>query len=462
MKLHCTERGPYLAAALFLFGPSLHPATAQLLGPEFQVNSYTTDHQWHPAVAADGAGTFVVIWESYLQDGWNEGVFGQRFDSAGSRLGGEFQVNTYTTLRQTYPAVAKDDLGGFVVVWSSQAGVEHGVFGQRFDPAGNRLGSEFLVNSNSTGQQSQLHPAMALDGTGGFVVVWESYDWLVSDGGVIGQRFDATGAKLGTEFQVNTYTTGAQMRPAVAAESSGAFVVVWESLFQDGSDYGVFGQRFDSAGGAMGNEFRVNSYTTNAQQFPAVAATHAGNFVVVWQSIGQDGESWGVFGQAFSSAGGAVGSEFQVNTQTLQQQKFPAVAAGSTGGFVVTWWSYYVFGQRLDPAGSRSGSEFRVNTYSAVSNKYPAVAAGDSGRFVVVWPSWHDGSGYGVFGQRIGAPVFTHGFEANPPFWSNTSANMCLGFCDSVAPSGCSCEAFCLTNFNCCLDTCSTCGYCGP
>ena len=32
------------------------------LGPEFQVNSYTTNNQWFPSVAADDDGNFVVVW----------------------------------------------------------------------------------------------------------------------------------------------------------------------------------------------------------------------------------------------------------------------------------------------------------------------------------------------------------------------------------------------------------------
>jgi hypothetical protein len=37
----------------------------------------------------------------------------------------------------------------------------------------------------------------------------------------------------GGEFQVNTYTTGSQSDPAVAAAADGAFVVVWESWGQE-------------------------------------------------------------------------------------------------------------------------------------------------------------------------------------------------------------------------------------
>src|SRR5690349_6099926 len=76
---------------------SVGVAQAQIspLGPQFQVNTYTSNSQSVPAVAADSAGNFVVTWRSPGQDGSSYGVFGQRYDSAGTPQGGEFQVNTY-------------------------------------------------------------------------------------------------------------------------------------------------------------------------------------------------------------------------------------------------------------------------------------------------------------------------------------------------------------------------------
>jgi hypothetical protein len=85
----------------------------------------------------------------------------------------------------------------------------------------------------------------------------------------------------GSEFQINTYTTSHQRTiggggDLVAADASGNFVVVWYSAGQDGSGYGIFGQRFDSAGGTLGSESRVNSYTKWVQSSPTVASDQAG------------------------------------------------------------------------------------------------------------------------------------------------------------------------------------------
>lgn len=61
----------------------------------------------------------------------------------------------------------------------------------------------------------------------------------------------------------------------------------------------------------VGGEFQLNSYTTNNQRYAAVAENAAGNFVVVWQSVGPDGSNEGVFGQRFDSSGGMQGTGFQ-------------------------------------------------------------------------------------------------------------------------------------------------------
>ena len=54
-----------------------------------------------------------------------------------------------------------------------------------------------------------------------------------------------------------------------------------------------------------------------------MTALSDGGFVVTWTSDGQDGSGYGVYGQRYSSTGAAVGSEFQVNTATLHDQLRP-------------------------------------------------------------------------------------------------------------------------------------------
>ena len=319
---------------------------------------------------------------------------------------------SFTTGNQSAPTVSSDISGNFLVVWASelQDGSGLGVFGQRYASSGAPAGPEFRVNSYVTGDQSA--PSASTDKSGMVFVVWQSDGQDGSGPGVFGQRFAPFGTPLGPEFRVNTATTAGQRSPSVAATQSGNFIVVWESDAQDGSGIGVFGQRYNSVAFPQGPEFRANSFTTGAQLAPAVAATFS-RFVIVWQSDAQDGSSYGIFGQRFSNVGVPQGPEFAVNTFVSGDQSAPSVANGASGEFAVVWESANqdgqadgIFGQRFSSTGTPLGAEFRVNTYTTADQQRPSVAAPFGGTFVVVWTSdTQDGSGQGVFGQRYGPIV---------------------------------------------------------
>lgn len=251
------------------------------------MNTYTTGYQSLPSVAAGPGGAFVVVWSS-PHDGSGGGVFAQRFAGSGAPLGPEFRVNSYTTAGQTYPAAAADAAGNFVVVWEN-AGGTFGVFGQRFAATGLPLGSEFRVNTFTPFMQRR--PSVASDPAGDFVVAWEGYPVSLQ-----GQRFAASGAPAGPEFTVTTYPMTFPIRPSVAADASGNFVVAWtEGYLGD-----VQGRRFAADGTPLNTTFTINSYITNGQGDASVAADALGRFVVVWTSASQDGSQTGVFGQRFA------------------------------------------------------------------------------------------------------------------------------------------------------------------
>jgi hypothetical protein len=225
------------------------------LGAEFQVNSYTTGGQVLSSVAVDADGDFVVVWRSAGSAGtdtssWS--IQGQRYDASGNAVGSQFQVNTYTTLHQREPSVSADSDGDFVVVWHSYGSAgsdtsDYSVQGQRYDASGNAVGSEFQVNSYTTDRQ--YGPSVAVDADGDFVVVWTSYGSAGSDTSgysVQGQRYDASGNPVGSEFQINTYTTNGQADPSAAVNADGDFVVAWVSYGSAGSDpdWSVQGQRY--------------------------------------------------------------------------------------------------------------------------------------------------------------------------------------------------------------------------
>src|SRR4029079_8303581 len=140
----------------------------------------------------------------------------------------------------------------------------------------------------------------------------------------------------------------------------------------------------------------VNSYTTGLQGYPSVGMDPSGNFVVVWQSSGQDGSNTGLFGQRFSAAGSPVGGEFQVNTTTLGFQTRPSVALDANGRFVVVWTSSFytvsAIGRRFDAAGALGG-EFMFSDDTTGWQDSPTVSSDPVGNFVVSWSNYMPGDG---------------------------------------------------------------------
>lgn len=322
-------------------------SAGQRVGAQFLVNTTTTDNQRNATVAMDGAGRFVVVWRGRA-DFVNYDIYGQRYEADGSRLGSEFRVNTYTTGNHAYNEVAAEPGGAFIVVWSGPGpGDTSGVHGQRYNSDGTPAGSQFQINSYTT--NSQFESSIALDAAGNAVVVWMSPQ-IANSAEVYGQRFSATGSRLGAEFRVNSFTTGNQRRPTVSVAPMGAFLVAWESAGQDGSFGGIFGQRYEASGVPEGPEFRVNTYTTGFQREPTIAVNAAGDFVVVWDSDGQDGHGFGIVARGFDASGIPRGPDWVVNTYTTQGQIVPSAAADARGNVVVAWTdasNWLVKGQRL-------------------------------------------------------------------------------------------------------------------
>lgn len=367
------------------------------VGPEFLVNTYTTSDQVLPSVAAAASGDFVIVWQSYLQDGFIS-VFGQRFSAGGAPLGPEFRVNADTANAHIRPSVAADAAGNFVVAWTSFVlpSTPVAIMARRYASSGAPLTGEFRVDTYTTGQHDEA--AVAVDGAGGFIVVWVADGEDGSSRGVFGQRYAASGAALGPEFRANTDTIGPQTLPAVTADAAGDFVVVWQGT---GSSYDVFGQRYSAPGSPLGRQFQVNTSTILNQDFASVAADPAGNFVVAWHSQ----FPYQIVGRRYAASGVPLTGEFVASTTTVGDVSNTSIGMDSVGDFVVVWYGGSgpedAFGRRYDASGAALGPEFRVNTYTTDRQIVPAVSADAPGHFVVVWMSHdQDGAGYGIYGQR--------------------------------------------------------------
>ena len=162
---------------------------------------------------------------------------------------------------------------------------------------------------------------------GDFVVAWDSEDQDGSGKGAFAQIFSSDGTKKGSEFQVNTGTQNNQEHPTVTALDDGGFIIAFMSYGQDGesSNYtNSYAQRYDASGATVGSQFILHNNSDQYQHMPVVTALDNGKFVATWQA--QYTNQYKIYSRIFDSNNTPTGIEFMVqmvffNINSLCQKK---------------------------------------------------------------------------------------------------------------------------------------------
>lgn len=310
--------------------------------PVLQVNVQPSMGTYGAADAAGlAAGGFVAVWAAAWQDGYGDGVYGRRFSNDGTPLSGEFLVTTRTDSNEGSPSVAGLADGGFVVAWDRGG---PGIAAQIFDSGGAKRGSEFDVALWDPADPTYAQPAspeVAALFDGGFVVVWDPDVGATykGDTSVVGQRYDAHGSPIGSQFVLDG-ARGDGWRPKVAALNDGGFVVQWESMairqispHVIGYEYGAFAQRFDAEGAKAGGLVEVVPFSNWNLSGASVCALEDGGFAIAW------GQNNGAFATRYDSDGEVRGTaSFVVASQSMQGPSLIEIGCAplAGGGFLVS------------------------------------------------------------------------------------------------------------------------------
>ncbi len=302
-----------------IYARFLTPTNTFLTTNDILVNTFTNNFQINPAVAVLNNSNVVVVWGSFDEASANslQDVYGQIFSPAGQKIGGEFLINQFISYNQRTPAVAALKNGGFVVAWVSEqersvapvlatnsAPVTVGtaptpsvdVYARLYDNNGVAQSSEFLVNTDFN---PCANPSVASASDGSFMVAWGAYGTAnVTNGWDVYARPFTSAGSGSAVVRVNSFLPGDQYAPRISA-IGGDYLVVWTSLWQDGSREGVYGQFVHEDGSLVGGEFRVNTTTVGQQMQPAVTSDGAEQFLVVWTSYTGTASSFDLFAQRY-------------------------------------------------------------------------------------------------------------------------------------------------------------------
>ncbi len=356
---------------------------------ESRVNDTTTGHQrvaGQNAVAVAPDGSSVVVWADLGTTGTGH-VYARRYDALGQPIGGAILVsNSFGTAQGGGPAVAMDGAGNFVVVWSSPNYVQEGttqtgeLWGRRFDSTGEALRDQFVVAFDT----GNVDVGIAMNTSGTFVVGWNTFNTTTNVYSFYSQRFNSDGIAQGS--RINIWNAGGGSIRNTGSGGSPSILPSLISIALDSSGSFIVATsaigaaqlaRYSAAGTELAKLPNAFDTTRVIGEQPRVSAPDSsGNFVVVWTL--QSGSTYDVIAQRFNSTMVPQKESFRVNQSSSSIATLPDVAMTPSGEFTVVWTSA---GQRVDGLSDIYSQRFNANgervNNEAVLNTYPAGAQTD-------------------------------------------------------------------------------------
>lgn len=275
----------------------------------------------------------------------------QVFNADGTAAGEAKTVNTTVDGDQIRSATLTMESGGPLIFWQGNGTQEgqkddHGLFYQRFDANGNKIGSETRLNTTVEGTQSNLRVFTSYQFNASadryavkhYVTTWTTGDPEQQDpDDLFVQVLDSSGVKIGPEIHFETVGDFQELNFAYLP-NTGRSILTWSGTSTRSGhedDSGIFMQLFDADGARIGSEVRVNSTTAGVQNGAMIRTLPNGSFVIAWN--GSDGDETGFFMQAFDANGQRVGGEILVNTSKTGAQMGTFLEFTADGTLIVGW-----------------------------------------------------------------------------------------------------------------------------
>lgn len=164
-----------------------------------------------PRIAYDGNRS-LVVWAKAGS------IYGRFLNSSCQPEGAIFPV----TSQSNGAPVLSFDGTNYLILWPYVTGPNHSIEGQFVSPAGNLIGSSFIIANDTT---PLVTPDIIFDGMNYFVVWCEPW---ASDPLVRGQFVDVSGGLIGSSFAISDEGTNFRREDPVIAASDSNYLVAWD------------------------------------------------------------------------------------------------------------------------------------------------------------------------------------------------------------------------------------------
>jgi len=355
------------ATSIFLIPHFTYAQSLGALIPDFRVNDDLTNYtQEGPSIGVDGNGNFIIVWGDQRNTpiGLPYQSYCQRFSFDGTRLGNNFKIGP-DTAGAGHIAVLND--GRFIVTWGATVNAKPDIYFQRFLANGTPNGGMFKVNDTNVVGAYATSMDISADSVGNFIIVWTDYRNGTLNPDVYGQRFDSAGNRIGSNFRINDNTNNTEQgAPRVAVNKVGSFVICWND-WRSTNAGDIYMQRYDRYGNIIGVNQRVDDDVTNAwQTICDIASDGRGHFVIPFDDYRDVPNKPHVYYQVYDSLGNKIGINRKADENIGQTSAGATkVSMQSNGKFVIMWSderynNFIQFAQRFNKDGTKIGVNFKI------------------------------------------------------------------------------------------------------
>ncbi len=341
----------------------------------------------------DGKG--VAVWEDERNGEWD--IYAQLLTVDGLPTGSNIRVIHNASFRSSrQPRLAVNSAGKLALIWNEEesAAIKVMVFNSSLIA----LTGQVELNDN-TGTDVVNLPAVAALSTGGFVVVWEdSRDGASIYGQIIGDGAN----RIGVNFRVNSNVNSPyRIAPDIVASNDTTFAVVWEDA-RDGNGHSYF-RILKIDGTPLYDDLLLEANYPAAYQFsPQVRFIKGTGYFTGWISTRDAGQS--VYGQVISKTSALVDTSFRINGQLADLCWDLRMAAARDSGVGCVWTDYtstaQIKYQKISNLGKLSGNNVTMQDNTLLGERnFPAIAFRSSG-LNVIWTDERNGNP-DIFQQRL-------------------------------------------------------------
>ena len=195
---------------------------------EFRMCSTTCDYNYDPVLSVLPDSNFIVCWNGVYNNNNSTDIRGQLFNNRCTKMGNEFQVNSYRDGDQYGVNMCTLINNTFFINWINEAEVDGGAWGQFFQASGESINGNFKLFPKNAEWVEDLCNVIGLK-NGNMLICWccRNLYGSADKEGILGQIFDNSGKALSDVIYFYESSDNLYQIPSAIELENGDILVVW-------------------------------------------------------------------------------------------------------------------------------------------------------------------------------------------------------------------------------------------